>query len=369
MSFAESAQCNATVRARKSTPAPTPPSYNVRRARKTMGMPNSPARTVWLKSTRRALIQSAMVTGAAADPGNTFWSASDASSAAQSGDPDAINAEITNVESSSGTAPQGKPGQPMRKFSDIKRACVAGATGGVGRAIVEQLLNEKVKVKAIVRDIEKARRILPAVPADELELVKGDVTAFQTLPDILEDCDVLLCATGPRPSLDPLGPFKVDYAGTANLVAVAKNMKGKIKKIVYVSSIGVEQTFVSLNLFWGVLFWKKRGEEEIQRSGIDYTIVRPGGLKSSVADMKNPLDLGNVVVEPGGTYGLPELGKMKGQKKFPEGPVLRSSVANLCVEALVNPETDDKVLEIVTDKNAPNRDLSDALSNLSSISV
>ena len=25
-----------------------------------------------------------------------------------------------------------------------------------------------------------------------------------------------------------------------------------------------------------VLFWKKRAEEELQRSGIDYTIVRPG---------------------------------------------------------------------------------------------
>jgi len=31
---------------------------------------------------------------------------------------------------------------------------------------------------------------------------------------------------------------------------------------------------------WGlqVLFWKKRAEEELQRSGIDYTIVRPGEI-------------------------------------------------------------------------------------------
>lgn len=26
----------------------------------------------------------------------------------------------------------------------------------------------------------------------------------------------------------------------------------------------------------GVLFWKKRAEEALQRSGLDYTIVRPG---------------------------------------------------------------------------------------------
>ena len=25
-----------------------------------------------------------------------------------------------------------------------------------------------------------------------------------------------------------------------------------------------------------ILFWKKRAEEELQRSGLDYTIIRPG---------------------------------------------------------------------------------------------
>ena len=29
--------------------------------------------------------------------------------------------------------------------------------------------------------------------------------------------------------------------------------------------------------FYGCRFWKKRAEEELQRSGLDYTIIRPGG--------------------------------------------------------------------------------------------
>jgi len=33
-------------------------------------------------------------------------------------------------------------------------------------------------------------------------------------------------------------------------------------------------------LYRQVLFFKKRAEEELQRSGIDYTIVRPGKLLS-----------------------------------------------------------------------------------------
>lgn len=42
------------------------------------------------------------------------------------------------------------------------------------------------------------------------------------------------------------------------------------------NSSGADDPLFPLNLAWGVLFWKKRAEEEIQRSGMEYTIVRPG---------------------------------------------------------------------------------------------
>lgn len=60
----------------------------------------------------------------------------------------------------------------------------------------------------------------------------------------------MLVATGSRPALDPLGPFNVDYEGTKNIVAAAKNQG--VEKIVLVTSIGVDDTFFPLNLFWGV---------------------------------------------------------------------------------------------------------------------
>lgn len=70
----------------------------------------------------------------------------------------------------------------------------------------------------------------------------------------------------------------MDYQGTVNLVTAAKE-KG-VKKIVLVTSIGTDEPFFPLNLLWGVLFWKKRAEEAVQRSGIEYTIVRPGETMS-----------------------------------------------------------------------------------------
>ncbi len=49
-----------------------------------------------------------------------------------------------------------------------------------------------------------------------------------------------------------------------------------VKKVVLVTSIGCDDPLFPLNLYWGVLFWKKQGEVALQRSGLDYTIVRPG---------------------------------------------------------------------------------------------
>ena len=31
-----------------------------------------------------------------------------------------------------------------------------------------------------------------------------------------------------------------------------------------------------LNLFWGVLIWKRKAEEALEASGMSYTIIRPG---------------------------------------------------------------------------------------------
>jgi hypothetical protein len=46
-----------------------------------------------------------------------------------------------------------------------------------------------------------------------------------------------------------------------------------------------------------VLFWKKRAEEELQRSGLKYTIIRPGGLKNRLRPGESK---GNVVLAKAG---------------------------------------------------------------------
>ncbi len=205
-------------------------------------------------------------------------------------------------------------------------ALVVGATGQTGKHIVRELVKKNIPVKAFVRDLEKARNILPS----EAELIVGDVLDKETILSALTNCNVLLCATGAIPSFNFLAPYQIDYQGTKNLVDVAKAQN--IKHFVIVSSLCVSKFFHPLNLFWLVLFWKKQAEQYLQESGLTYTIVRPGGLK-------NEDNLDKIVMSSADTLF--------------EGSIPRQKVSQVCVEALVNDEAKNKILEIVAKPDTP----------------
>ncbi len=206
------------------------------------------------------------------------------------------------------------------------KAFVAGATGETGRRIVEELIKRNIPVRALVRDIDKARGILPSAA----ELVQGDVLQPAELAAAIGDSTVLLCATGAKPSFDPTGPYKVDFEGSKNLVDVAK-AKG-IEHFVFVSSLCTSRLFHPLNLFWLILVWKKQAEEYIQKSGLTYTIVRPGGLKNE--------DNADGIV-------------MQGADTLFEGSIPRQKVAQVCVEALTESSSRNKIVETVAKSEIP----------------
>ncbi|MBA4447265.1 SDR family oxidoreductase [Cylindrospermopsis raciborskii CS-506_D] len=200
------------------------------------------------------------------------------------------------------------------------KAFVAGATGQTGQRIVEELVSRNIPVRALVRDEQKARNLLPS----QVELIVGDILQPETLVAALGDSTVVLCATGARPSFDPTGPYQVDFQGTKNLVKAAQDRK--IQHFVLVSSLCVSQLFHPLNLFWLILVWKKQAEEFIRKSGITYTIVRPGGLKND--------DNSDEVI-------------MQGPDTLFEGSISRKKVARVCVESLFEKARWNQIMEII----------------------
>ena len=205
------------------------------------------------------------------------------------------------------------------------KVLVAGATGRTGAKIVEELVNREIPVKALVRDLAKGQQML----STQVELVVGDVLQPQSLATAVSGCSVLICATGAKPSFNPTEPLRVDFLGTKNLVDTAK--ENGIRHFVLVSSLCVSKFFHPLNLFWLILVWKKQGEKYLQKSGLTYTIVRPGGLNKE--DNSDP-----IIMSSADTLFA---------KSIP-----RAKVAQVCVEALLKTSAQNKIVEVITDSMA-----------------
>ncbi|WP_071518001.1 SDR family oxidoreductase [Geitlerinema sp. PCC 9228] len=211
------------------------------------------------------------------------------------------------------------------------KVLVAGATGETGRRVVRELVEREIPVRAFVRNLETAQTILPP----SAEIAVGDLLDRRSMQKAMAGCTAVISAIGARPSLDPGGPCRVDYEGTNNLVRVAQAQE--IDRFVMVSSLCVSRFFHPLNLFWLVLFWKKRAEDFLRNSDLNYTIVRPGGLSNTDSDL--PV-------------------KMSGADTLFGGSIPRSQVAKVCVEALFSPESQRKIVEVVATADASPKEIS-----------
>lgn len=228
-----------------------------------------------------------------------------------------------------------------------KRIFVAGSSGRAGRKIVEQLLSKGFAVRAGALDLDKARNNLPNDP--NVNFVRADVTEGpDKLAQAIGDAEAVVCATGFRYSWDIFAPWKVDNFGTVNLVEACRKIG--VKRFILVSSILVNgaamgqilnPAYIILNVFGLTLIAKLQAEQYIRRSGINYTIIRPGGLRDGPP-------AGNIVMEPEDTLY--------------EGSISRDQVAEVAVEALSCQESFYKVVEIVARAEAPKRSIQELFS-------
>lgn len=236
---------------------------------------------------------------------------------------------------------------------------VAGATGQTGRRVLERLAAQQgTQVIAAVRNVDKASKSLsesstvvrgamiqkvPSLDAAGIELRKLDVASDSTadITSVLQGADSLVIAVGFVPG-NPLkmnaAAHEVDNVGTCKLIDAAK--AAGVKKVVMVSSIltngrawGQEKSpgFVVTNAFGNVLDEKLVAENYLKASGLDYTIVRPGGLKAK---------------PPTGSL------KISGEDTLIAGEISRDLVADVCVASLTDGKASKKVLEIIEDEES-----------------
>jgi dihydroflavonol-4-reductase len=123
-----------------------------------------------------------------------------------------------------------------------QRSVVTGATGLLGSNIVRTLLAGGGEVTAIVRDRERARRILPA--ADDLRLVDGDITAVDSFSSSLPGADAIFHAAAYfreyyQPGRDLALLHRTNVTAVDSLLHAAE--KADVPTFLYVSSSSTVQ--------------------------------------------------------------------------------------------------------------------------------
>lgn len=226
---------------------------------------------------------------------------------------------------------------PLLAATADELVLVAGATGKTGRLIVEQLRSQGYKVRAFVRDTERARKTLREVlgedPGEHLEFAEGDVRDPESVSRAMDGVTLVITSIGATQKEGENSPEFVDYGGVKNLADAA--VAADVGQFVLISSMGVTHEDHVLNRIMGnVLIWKLRGEDHLRASGLNYTIVRPGGLYN----------------EPGGE----QLIVFEQGDNVKQVTITRADVANICVAALRYPEARNRTFEVYSLKETPN---------------
>lgn len=154
-------------------------------------------------------------------------------------------------------------------------ALVVGATGSVGRLVVEEALREGHAVRALVRDTGRARPLPP-----DAQVVVGDVTRPDSLAEAVDGVDAVVFTLG-SDGAGKAGAETVDYGGVRN---VLRALGSRPARVALMTSIGVTNRTGDYNRRTGAHDWKRRSERLVRASGRPYTIVRPGWFDYNAPD-------------------------------------------------------------------------------------
>ena len=193
------------------------------------------------------------------------------------------------------------------------RVLVAGAHGKVGEHVTALLNESEHEVRAMVRKEAYVTELEPF----STKVVVADLT--QEVSHAVEGCDAIIFAAGSSGN-DVEG---VDRDGAIKLMKVAESQG--VKRFVMLSSMGAGDPERGPEALRPYLKAKKEVDERLQRSDLDYTIIRPGQLTDDAAT-----------------------GKIKAAEHFDEwGQVTREDVAKTLVTVLGQPSTVGQTFEIL----------------------
>ena len=213
---------------------------------------------------------------------------------------------------------------------------VSGASGRTGFRVAEEVIRSGGLARLLLRPGSMLPDSLGACEQHRLDLADE-----ASLDLALRGVDSLVIATGARPSIDLTGPMRVDAWGVRRQVESC--LRVGVSRVVLVSSLCAGRWRHPLNLFGLILVWKRVGEHALETSGLDWTVIRPGGLTERDQDLEC------------------EAIRWSGPDQQESDSIPRRLVARCCVEALQTPASIGRIVEVTSSAELEPMAMADAL--------
>lgn len=202
-------------------------------------------------------------------------------------------------------------------MSASRTILVIGATGQVGRVVVEESLARGLSVRAQSRNATRAARSLP----DGAEVVEASPTDAASLAAVLDGVDVVILTHGGDADLE--NNYYAVLPALLEALADRPEVHISLMTSMYISHPSGES--------WD---WKRRAERLVRVSGHPYTIVRPGWFDyQGPADTRIDLKQGDRI---GGRPGVD-----------------RHHIAQLLIEGALNPSGEHRTVEVFSQQGEP----------------
>lgn len=166
------------------------------------------------------------------------------------------------------------------------KVVVFGATGIVGKAVVNEVLKKGHEVTVLTRNARKV-----TTRHEHLHIVEGNVTDKNVVRAVLKGQEAVIQTLG----IGGKGDGKpTSIVSEANKVIMTEMEQMNVKRLIAISVIGARDSLTFLpwvyrklvlplfmKWFQAIIDDKKRMEQMIEKSGLDWTIVRCTTVKES----------------------------------------------------------------------------------------
>ncbi|MEA3370169.1 MAG: SDR family oxidoreductase [Campylobacterota bacterium] len=201
----------------------------------------------------------------------------------------------------------------------MKNVLLVGATGYLGSYILRELIRKGFNITVLVRDKSK---IDPNNIHFIDKIVEGNLLDEHTIKHQLQHIDVIISTLGITKQKDKLTYMDVDYG--INKMILDEALLAGVKKFIYLSVLHGKNL---KNL--KICAAKELFVEELLKSDISSTIIRPSGFFSDMSEFIQMAKKGRIYLFGDGNYKA--------------NPIDGEDLAKVCVKAI---HTDEKEINI-----------------------